>query len=122
MPRCSMILMICRILVVVKTASPVLRRYRAGMGTPQALWRDMHHSLLFATKLVSRVFPVAGRKSTASRDSSAPFLILLTSANHCAVARIKTGFFVLQSYGYLCVYFSWASRSPEESNICKTLS
>ena len=49
------------------------------------------------------VFLIAARAS--SRKPS-------TDANHCEVARKIVGFFVRQSYGYLCSYASSMMRAP----------
>ena len=82
------------------------------MGTPQVRCREMHHSLRPEVKAVMRFFPPLGTHSTPSIASSASPLKASTLANHWSVARKMVGFFVRQSYGYLCSYDSSRSRAP----------
>lgn len=59
---------------------------------------------------------------TFSMASSAVSLNWSTDANHWSVARKIVGFFVRQSYGYLCWYASLARRPPASSRATKTSS
>jgi hypothetical protein len=49
-----------------------------------------------------RFWPAAGSHATAAMASSAAARKPSTLANHWSVARKIVGFFVRQSYGYLC--------------------
>ena len=51
---------------------------------------------------VMRLAPEAGMKLIFSNSLSASSRNPATEANHCEVARKIVGFFVRQSYGYLC--------------------
>ena len=63
-------------------------------------------------KAFKRLRPVSGTNFTFSIAASARSLISETSANHCAVARVMTGFFVRQSIGFLCVNLCATRRRP----------
>jgi hypothetical protein len=81
----------------------------AGIGTPQARWREMHQSGRLATMLWMRSRPHAGIHRTPSIASIAAARSGRPSAsgasirmNHCAVARKITGLWHRQQCGYVC--------------------
>ena len=99
----------------VRIASPHAVQSTAGIGTPQARWREMHQSGRFATMLCMRSWPHDGIHSTwrsiassAARRSVDSVLVVsafrrtaLSSAmNHCDVARKITGLWQRQQCGY----------------------
>jgi hypothetical protein len=87
------------------------------MGTPHDRWREMHQSFLPETIGRMRFAPEAGMNSMSSNAASASSLNPSTEANHWLVARKIVGFFVRQSYGYLCPYDSCKIKpSFERSN------
>ena len=73
----------------------------------------MHQSFRPLTMGRMRFAPEAGMKVTSSSASRASSRNPSTLANHCAVARKIVGFFVRQSYGYLCPYASSSKSAPE---------
>ena len=105
----------------VSMASPQLAQSSAGIGTPQARWREMHQSGRFATMLKMRSRPHGGIHSTSlidrvrapPRAASAARAVRRrrparrpSAMNHCDVARKMTGLWHRQQCGYVCWYGS----------------
>src|SRR5512137_618926 len=77
---------------------------KAGMGTPQERWREMHQSGRPATMPSIRSLPHSGIQQTRAMAwrafSRRPSLSM--EMNHCSVARNMTGFLQRQQWGYEC--------------------
>ena len=77
--------------VGVKIDSPHPRHTSAGIGTPQARWREMHQSGRVRNMPVMRSRPQSGIQRTplasATAASRRPSMLM----NHCDVARKITG-------------------------------
>ena len=99
------------------TASPHEVQSTAGIGTPQARWREMHQSGRFDSMLNRRSRPHAGIHFTSrsmaveaglpQRLALAPCRSPITGSpsrrmNHCDVARKITGLWQRQQCGYWC--------------------
>ena len=83
------------------TVSPQSTQVKAGMGTPQLRWREMHQSGLPSTIEPMRLTACAGKKATCLSASSACSRRPVSSieTNHWLVARKMTGFLHLQQCG-----------------------
>ena len=80
------------------------------MGTPQARWREMHHSERSDSMAVSRArLAASGSICTALVASIAGAHSSDTLANHCCVVRTIIGLFVRQSYLHTYVNYKNAN-------------
>ena len=118
----------------VRSASPHAVQSTAGIGTPQARWREMHQSGRFATMLMMRSRPVGGTHRTwlsmasiaASRERRrrrgagrrSPPSCPSIAMNHCDVARKMTGLWQRQQCGYVCWNGSRCHSRPRSSSAC----
>ena len=84
-----------------RSGSPVSRRTKTVIGTPQARWREMHQSGRVSIIPRSRRCPEAGTKRVASTASSAVCRSPVASIemNHCGVLRKIRGAFDRQECG-----------------------
>ena len=84
------------------TAVPHFVQSIAGIGTPQARWREMHQSGRLAIMPSMRAWPHDGIQRTRPRISSsarARRSCESMAMNHCAVARKITGLWQRQQCG-----------------------
>ena len=115
----------------VRIASPHLVQSTAGIGTPQARWREMHQSGRFDSMLKRRSRPHAGihvtSRSMASsaglpqrlrcrprRSTGSPSIRM----NHCDVARKITGLWQRQQCGYWCAKSARCHSRPRSFSAC----
>ena len=96
----------CLMILSSINTSFVSSKKKHGIGTPQERWREMHQSERPETMGRMRFEPDSGMNFTESNAFNASSLKPSTEQNHCSVARKIVGFFVRQSYGYLCLYGS----------------
>ena len=89
----------------------VSSKKKHGIGTPHERCREMHQSERPLTIGRMRFEPDSGMNSTESNAFNASSLNPSTEQNHCSVARKIVGFFVRQSYGYLCSYASLFNKA-----------
>jgi hypothetical protein len=99
--------LLARTEAAVRNTEPSGRR-NAGIGKPQARWREMHQSGRDSSIPSSRFCPHSGTKrirswadSSASSRSARPSRASgrSTAMNHCSVQRKITGVFERQSWG-----------------------
>ena len=89
----------------------VSSKKKHGIGTPHERCREMHQSERPLTIGRIRFEPDSGMNLTESNAFNASSLNPSTEQNHCSVARKIVGFFVRQSYGYLCSYASLFNKA-----------